>query len=212
MQLGLEGSTGRYERSLGHGRRRHRAHSAQPPRRPPRLHTQDARTRKWPPSSARPRRAADRISLGGLALLLRPYLDEFREGEFHLRAARPHRLQRRRLFGRQGLDPRRPHRQAGVHRPHRGRLRHRARTLGDEHQGHLQLHRNVRPDRGLLEPRSRRFPLPPRARPPGLHRRSRDGSAPPQPAAGSSRSSRPASRAGPRPPTPRSSSSTRPRS
>ncbi len=83
MQLGLEGSTGRYEHS------RTTVDVNIPRTLLNRLGGRPACIRKMPASEvAAIVRDAERrgqgISLGGLALLLRPYLDEFREGEFAL--------------------------------------------------------------------------------------------------------------------------------
>ena len=178
MLLGLEGSTARYERSrttvdVDIPRPCSTASRGRP-----------ACIRKMPAAEVASivhdaEKRGQAISLGGLTLLLRPYLDEFREGEFALHSLGHVAFSGGGYSGAKGSIRGAKHRQAGLHRPHRGRLRHRARSLADPHQGHLQLHRDLRPDRGLLELRSRRLPLPPRARPPGLHRRSRNGSAPP---------------------------------
>ena len=83
MQLGLEGSTGHYERS------RTTVDVDIPRTLLNRLGGRPACIRKMPASevAAIVRDASTHghgISLGGLALLLRPYLDEFRDGEFAL--------------------------------------------------------------------------------------------------------------------------------
>lgn len=83
MMLGLEGSMARYERTVT------TVDVDIPKTLLNRLAGRPAAVRKMTPAAVAAiiRDAESRglsVSLGGLTLLLRPYLDEFREGEFHL--------------------------------------------------------------------------------------------------------------------------------
>ena len=178
MQLGLEGSTARYEHS------RTTVDVDIPRTLLNRLGGRPACIRKMPASevAAIVRDAATRgqgISLGGLALLLRPYLDEFREGEFAL-----HSLGHVAFSGGGYSGAKGSIRGARIDKPafvaRIGAVFGIEPALWPTHIKDIYSFTETSAQiEGFWSCDLDDFLFRPAARPPGLHRRSRDGSAPP---------------------------------